>query len=111
MALFYILDTRQVVGNEALWWGPDRSGYTTNLEKAGLYTGAEITGLRITDIPVPRDVALSLSHPSVNSDKLASAGYRRPKERYRPWRCAICPRFIRRDGWLCQRCVDAGLAP
>ena len=84
MALFYILDTRQVVGNEALWY---------------------------TDIPVPRDVALSLSHPSVNSDKLASAGYRRPKERYRPLRCAICPRFIRRDGWLCQRCVDAGLAP
>jgi len=56
-ACYYILDTRQVVGNCALWWGVDGAGYTCNLAEAGLYTRAKAFGDRATDVPVHRDVA------------------------------------------------------
>lgn len=36
--LYYIQDTRQVVGNCVLWWAKDDNGYTCELSKAGLYT-------------------------------------------------------------------------
>lgn len=58
MRLFYIQDTRQVVGNCVLWWGPDRAGYTTELDKAGLYEEDEarsIERLRGTDKAWPKD--------------------------------------------------------
>lgn len=40
-ALYYIRDTRQTVGNCALWWAKERKGYTTQLEEAGEYEEAE----------------------------------------------------------------------
>jgi hypothetical protein len=36
--LYYVQDTRQMVGNCMLWWCPDRKGYTTQIDEAGLYT-------------------------------------------------------------------------
>ena len=67
-ACWYILDTRQVVGNCALWWGPDGNGYTCEIDKAGLYTRASaFSGRRSTDVPVHRDVvkAHSVTHVRV----------------------------------------------
>ena len=53
----YILDTRQVVGNCALFWRPNGNGYTCELDDAGLYTRAEAESHRDTDVPVPREMA------------------------------------------------------
>ncbi len=55
MPKFYIMDTRQVVGNCVLWWCPDGAGYTTQLEEAGLYEHSD--DRRPTDVEVPEDLA------------------------------------------------------
>jgi hypothetical protein len=46
---YYIQDSRTYVGNCCLWWRPKSSGYTTNLNDAGIYPLAE-TRHRETDI-------------------------------------------------------------
>lgn len=54
--LFYIQDTRQVVGNCPVWWGPNGGGYVTRLDEAGRYTEQEAVSqnrTRETDIPWP----------------------------------------------------------
>lgn len=54
--LFYIQDTRQVVGNCPMWWGPNGSGYVTRLDEAGRYTEQEAVHqnrTRETDVPWP----------------------------------------------------------
>ena len=59
-AMFYILDTRSVVGNCAMWWGEGGKGYTCDLDKAGLYPkaeGDEMHEMRDTDVPVPQEMA------------------------------------------------------
>lgn len=48
MRLFYIQDTRTVVGNSAMFWRPEGKGYTCNLNEAWKVTG-EWTG-RPTDV-------------------------------------------------------------
>ena len=35
---YLILHTFTVCGDCAIWWGPDHSGYTTDIDKAGRYT-------------------------------------------------------------------------
>ncbi len=37
MALYYVQDKRQYVGNSMLWWRPSGAGYTTDLSQAGQY--------------------------------------------------------------------------
>lgn len=39
----YIQDSRSYVGNCMLFWGPNRSGYTTDIDEAGVYTLEEAT--------------------------------------------------------------------
>lgn len=39
--MFYLRDTRQVVGNCAYWWAHKSQGYTCHLELAGLYDREE----------------------------------------------------------------------
>lgn len=68
----YILDARTVVGDCALWWRPDGSGYTCDLSGAGLYPGNR-SGLRMTDVLVPRDVADRLAVKHVSIDRLRRA--------------------------------------
>lgn len=38
----YFIQHRGYVGNCLLWWGPDRCGYTCDLNKAGRYTVEEV---------------------------------------------------------------------
>lgn len=55
--LFYVQDARRYVGDCVLWWGKERSGYTTELGDAGLYTADEVARMtRETDVPWPRRV-------------------------------------------------------
>lgn len=49
---YYIQDTRFYWGDYVVWWGPNNSGYTVDLDKAGLYTLEEaerIEQIRGTD--------------------------------------------------------------
>lgn len=71
---FYVLDARSPVGNCALWWRPERSGYTTELGEAGLYTEAETKRMRSTDIPFHRDIIAKLEVRHVRLDRMREAG-------------------------------------
>ncbi len=71
---YYILDARSVVGNCAMWWCPDGQGYTCEIGKAGLYTAAEIKGMRITDVPIHRSDVERLTLQHVRVDHLRQAG-------------------------------------
>ncbi|HHA2975152.1 TPA: hypothetical protein ACOFD8_002518 [Stenotrophomonas maltophilia] len=67
--LFYIQDTRQVVGNCPMWWGPNGSGYVTRLDEAGRYTEQEAirqNRTRETDIPWPCSEIDALARPMVD---------------------------------------------
>lgn len=66
--LFYILDTRSVVGNCGVWWRADRNGYTCDLTKAGRYGEGETKGLRPTDIALPCDEVDALAVQHVRTD-------------------------------------------
>lgn len=55
---YYIQDTRTFVGNCIVFWGKDRNGYVTDIEKAGLYTEEEAKQIcqnRKTDIAWPEN--------------------------------------------------------
>lgn len=52
--LYYVQDTRNVVGNCAMFWAIDGSGYTCDLDKAHVYSEAEIMGIRWRSTDVPR---------------------------------------------------------
>lgn len=72
---YYILDTRGCVGNCAMWWAPDRKGYTSELNKAGLYTAEQCRGLRETDIPILREIVERHAVRHVRLDRLRDAGH------------------------------------
>ena len=105
---YVILDTRQIVGNCAMFWRPDGAGYTCDLSDAGLYDKTE--GRRETDIYVPIEVARSMAVIHVRVEPLKRAGYwSKPQTKdARPQRCAGCPRFVKRGGWLCSKCATKG---
>ena len=55
--LYYVQETRSgCVGNCVLWWGKDRCGYTTEIRDAGLYTEADVRGMRKTDVGWPQEL-------------------------------------------------------
>lgn len=68
-ALYYIQDTRQVVGNCGLWWCPNGAGYTCTLADAGQYTGKDGLTMRDTDVlwPVAYVEARMVTHVRVDN--------------------------------------------
>lgn len=71
--LFYVQDTRQPVGDCALWWRPKGAGYTCELEDAGLYTAEEVGRLpRPTDVAWPREVVEAAARRHVNTWRLSA---------------------------------------
>jgi len=68
--LYYILDSRTVVGNCAMWWRPEGAGYTAELDEAGLYTKEKAGSLRHTDFLVPKELAEKLAVRHVRLDRL-----------------------------------------
>ena len=67
---YYIIDMRSPVGNCALFWRPNNSGYTTQLEEAGLYTREEATSHRDTDVAVHKDAVAKAVVTHVRVDML-----------------------------------------
>jgi hypothetical protein len=57
-----------------MWWCPDGQGYTCEIGKAGLYTAAEIKGMRITDVPIHRSDVERLVLQHVRVDHLRQSG-------------------------------------
>lgn len=35
---FYLQDSRQIVGNDMMWWAKDGLGYTSDVSKAEVFT-------------------------------------------------------------------------
>jgi hypothetical protein len=73
-ACFYVLDARTVVGNCAMWWCPNGQGYTCDITKAGLYTKERCASMRLSDVPIHRDVVTGLIVQHVKLDHLRQAG-------------------------------------
>lgn len=72
-ALYYVQDTRQIVGNCMSFWCPKGAGYTCELDQAGLYTGAQVAGMRAEDRPWPRAYILANVVRHVRVDLLGDA--------------------------------------
>jgi hypothetical protein len=71
--MFYIQHTQNYAGDYILWWGPNGSGYTFDLDRAGLYTKAEadsIVGLRGQEKAWPKAAVQPGIERAVNVTKL-----------------------------------------
>lgn len=78
---YYVQDTRSVVGNCALFWGKDRSGYVCGLHEAGIYTADDVRGMdRKTDIPWPESFVREVAISHVRVERLSEV---RPKPKPR----------------------------
>ena len=66
---YYLQDTRAIVGNDMLWWAIDGKGYTTDLNKANVFTEYEAfrrSDTRDTDKAWPKDYIDSKARPAVD---------------------------------------------
>lgn len=71
---FYILDITHERGDLELWWKPNRCGYTSCLDQAGVYSRREaeqIQKIRGTDIPYSKAVVDAAAHRVVFRHTLA----------------------------------------
>ncbi len=66
---WYLQDKRQMVGNDMMWWAKDGKGYTTDLNKAHVFTKQEAfehAKHRDSDVPWPKNYIDSISRPAVD---------------------------------------------
>lgn len=66
---YYLQDTRQMVGNDILWWAKDGRGYTTDISRAHIFTEKEAfrqQEARDTDRPWPKDYIDGKTRPAVD---------------------------------------------
>ena len=69
MSEFYLQDSRSYVGNDVLWWAKNGNGYTTDLDKAHVYTKDEAQRMhksRPSDIPWPKEYIDARTRPAVD---------------------------------------------
>ena len=80
--LYYIQDTRQVVGNCAAFWAKDACGYVCDLSQAHVYTQAEVDARdwRDTDVPLAKDEVDALVIQHVRVEPLRSLRARRAQK-------------------------------
>jgi hypothetical protein len=119
---YYIVDTRTVVGNCAMFWGPGRRGYVCNIDEAGKYSEDDARAQqrsRSTDVAIPCETidALVIRHVRVDTDGFSGA-IRMARERDPALpapppskapavNCVDCGRFFTPtfpDDSLCRRC-------
>jgi hypothetical protein len=79
----YVIEDATCRGDCALFWGPNRRGYTTNLGTAGRYTGVEAAQITTIssdrqDIPWKLEAVDSIARKHVSRDDLAT---RRPRRK------------------------------
>lgn len=74
--VFLIVRVPSVVGNCALFWAPDRKGYTCDVDRAGRYSSEEaesITGdKRGVNVMVPELLIVKMAQRHVDQDALLS---------------------------------------
>lgn len=102
--LYYLQDSRDHVGNDVLFWAKGSSGYTTNIDKAELFTKEQAVSqnkCRETDIPWPKSYIDKKTIPAVDmqyinrNEALQGTGIelKKPekikKETYRCYHCGI----------------------
>lgn len=69
MESFYLQDSRFYIGNDMVWWSKEGKKFTTDLDKARMFTQAEAMAMhhvRHTDIPWPVDYIREHSQCSVD---------------------------------------------
>jgi hypothetical protein len=67
--LYYLCDTRSVVGNCLSFWRKEGKGYSCDLNQAEVYTEAKAMRYhkdRETDVPMPKDLLDSLAHRHID---------------------------------------------
>ncbi len=67
--MYYLCDSRTIVGNCLQFWGLNGKGYTYNLDKAQVYSETEAMDMhkqRTTDMPYPKDVVDSLAQRHID---------------------------------------------
>ncbi len=68
--MYYLQDTRQILGNDLVWWAQDSRGYTTDVSKAHVFTKAQAYNqhrCRETDLPWPKAYIDKRVHPVADS--------------------------------------------
>lgn len=74
---YYILSRERPGGPLAVWWGPNGSGYTTDVSKAGVYTSVEAREIETkTDIAIPVDDVINNIIPVARLEKFSK--FRKP---------------------------------
>jgi hypothetical protein len=71
--LFYIRNVGSERGDLALWWGPDRCGYTTNVANAGVYSEAEARSIhdgRGEDVAIAKELVDANTFAAVGIDRV-----------------------------------------
>lgn len=75
--LFYLRDSRSNVGSTCLFWAQDGCGYTSDLNKAHVYTLEEAQrkfNSRHTDVPLCKELVDELARVRVDCQLLGDAG-------------------------------------
>jgi len=102
---YYVQDCRSVVGNCAMFWGPNRAGYVCSLDEAGVYSGDEASRMRDTDVAWPVETIEAIAVRHARSDQMPWAPGRWPTVQTnrvtaaKAERCDLCGKCPTRPRW------------